>query len=61
MEKAFVIRVVIDDVTLMKMWSYERFVNSSGDFLGRVFESHFMIPISLFAFKFFCVYVIVEI
>ena len=26
--KIFVIRLVIDDVTVVKMWSYERFINS---------------------------------
>ena len=33
--KTFIIRLVIDDVTVVKMWSYERFVNSQKGVCGK--------------------------
>ena len=33
--KTFVIMLVIDDVTVVKMWSYERFVNSQKGVCGK--------------------------
>ena len=44
--KIFIIRMVIDDVTTFKMWSYEQFVDKM-ELLGRVLESFFMILIPL--------------
>ena len=49
--KTFIIRLVIDDVTVVNMWSYESLLIVKMEFLGRIFESFLMIPIYLFAFK----------
>ena len=51
--KTFTIRLVIDDVLVVKIWFYERFVDVKREFLGRIFGSFFMIPIPLFAFEIF--------
>ena len=40
---------MVDDATVVKMWSYERFVKS--EFLGRIYKGFFMIPIALFSFE----------
>ena len=59
--KTFIIRLVIDDVTVVKMWSYERFVNSSKGRSGKGIQKPFYDSNPVICFQNFCINMIMEI
>ena len=57
----FVIRLVTDDVTVVKMWSYERFVNSEKGLSGKGIRKSFYDSNPFICFQNFCINIIMKI
>ena len=51
--KTFIIRLVIDDVAVVKMWSYERFANSQKEVSWNGIRMFFMIQVLKFSLEIF--------